>query len=55
MTAQNPLFMMARMFNHLPLALKLSKLEKDFVKKVKELLNACLFYGKLEYFKHNFG
>jgi hypothetical protein len=40
---QNPPAMIARIFNHLPLALKMSVKEKDFVNSVKDLLcmNAC--------------
>jgi hypothetical protein len=54
LTAQNPLAMIARIFNHLPLALKMSVKEKDFVNNVKDLLYECLFYDRFEYFEHKF-
>jgi exonuclease III len=53
-TSQNPVSMIARIFNHLPLALKMSIKEKKTVKLVKELLYECFFYDKFEYFEHKF-
>jgi Reverse transcriptase (RNA-dependent DNA polymerase) len=53
-SAQNPIVMIARVFNHLPLALKLSVSDKNFVNYVKKMLNEQLFYDRHEYFGHNF-
>jgi hypothetical protein len=38
MTAQDPNVMIARVFNHLPLALKLSVIDTNFVNYVEKLL-----------------
>jgi hypothetical protein len=46
--------MIARIFNHLPLALKMNVTEKSFVTNVKKLVQEYLFYDKSEYFKHKF-
>jgi exonuclease III len=54
MTAQDPNVMIARVFNHLPLALKLSVSDKNFVNYVKKLVGEHLFYDKFEFFGHNF-
>jgi hypothetical protein len=54
MTAQNPSVMIAKVFNHLPLALKESIHDKNFVIYVKKLVEEHLFYDKFEYFGHNF-
>jgi Reverse transcriptase (RNA-dependent DNA polymerase) len=54
MTAQNPSVMIAKVFNHLPLALKESINDKNFVIYVKKLVEEHLFYDKFEYFGHNF-
>jgi hypothetical protein len=54
MTAQDPNIMIARVFNHLPLALKLSVSDKNFVNYVKKLVSEHLFYDKFEFFGHNF-
>jgi hypothetical protein len=54
MTAQDPNVMIARVFNHLPLALKMNVTEKSFVTNVKKLVQEFLFYDKSEYFGHKF-
>jgi hypothetical protein len=54
MTAQNPSVIIAKVFNHLPLALKESIHDKNFVIYVKKLVEEHLFYDKFEYFGHNF-
>jgi Reverse transcriptase (RNA-dependent DNA polymerase) len=54
MTAQDPNVMIARVFNHLPLAIKLNVNEKNFVISVKNLVSEFLFYDKSEYFGHKF-
>jgi hypothetical protein len=54
MTAQDPNVMIARVFNHLPLALKMNVSGKSFVSDVKNLVREFLFYDKSEYFGHNF-
>jgi exonuclease III len=54
MTAQDPNVMIARIFNHLPLALKLEVCEKHFVSSVKNIVEEMLFYDKSEYFGHKF-
>jgi hypothetical protein len=52
MTAQDPNVMIARVFNHLPLALKLLVKDKIFLKYVKKLVGEHLFYDKFEFFGH---
>jgi hypothetical protein len=54
MTAQDPNVMIARVFNHLPLALKLSVSDTNFVNYVKKLAGDHLFYDKFEFFGHKF-
>jgi hypothetical protein len=54
MTAQDPNFMITRVFNHLPLALKMSMSDTNFVKYVKQLGGEHLFYDKFEFFGHKF-
>jgi hypothetical protein len=51
MTSQDPNVMIARVFNHLPLALKSNVTEKNFVVSVKKLVGEFLFYDKAEYFR----
>jgi hypothetical protein len=41
-------------FNHLPLALKLSVNDTNFVNYVKKLAGEHLFYDKFEFFGHKF-
>jgi hypothetical protein len=53
-TAENPIVMIARIFNHLPLSLKRNVESKDFLKDVKVMLQTNLFYDKFEYFGHKF-
>jgi hypothetical protein len=43
MTAQDPNVMIARVFDHLPLALKMNVTEKSFVTNVKKLVQEFLF------------
>jgi hypothetical protein len=45
---------MAKVFNHLPLALKLSVSDTNFVNYVKKLVGEHLFYDKFEFFGFNF-
>jgi hypothetical protein len=54
MTAQDPNVMIARVFNHLPLALKMNISGKSFVSDVKNLVGEFLFYDKSEYLGHKF-
>jgi hypothetical protein len=54
MTAQDPNVMIARVFNHLPLALKMNVSGKSFASDVKNLVREFLFYDKSKYFGHNF-
>jgi hypothetical protein len=53
-TKENPLVMIARIFNKLPLSLKGNVEREDFLKNVKAMLQANLFYDKSEYFGHKF-
>jgi len=53
-TKENPLVMIARIFNKLPLSLKGNVKREDFLKNVKAMLQANLFYDKSEYFGHKF-
>jgi len=46
--------MIARIFNKLPLSLKGNVEREDFLKNVKAMLQANLFYDKSEYFGHKF-
>jgi hypothetical protein len=52
-STQNPYVMIARIFNHMPLALKKSIQDEKFVDYVKEMLNKHMFYDKHEYFSYN--
>jgi hypothetical protein len=54
MSTQNPYVMIARIFNHMPLALKLLIHDEKFLCSVKEMLNEHIFYDKHEYFSYNF-
>jgi hypothetical protein len=54
MTAQDPYVMIARVFNQLPLALKMNVTEKSFVTNVKKLVQEFLFYDKSENVGHKF-
>jgi hypothetical protein len=54
MTSQDPNVMIARVFNHLPLAIKLNVTEKNFVVCVKKLVEEFLFYDKADYFRQIF-
>jgi hypothetical protein len=54
MTAQDPSVMIARVLDHLPLALKMNVAEKCFATNVEKLVQEFLFYDKSEYFGHKF-
>lgn len=52
MTAHDPNFMIARMFNHLPLALKLPVNDKNCVNCVRKVVEDHLFYeNKVQNFR----
>jgi hypothetical protein len=54
MSTQNPHVMIAKIFNHLPLALKMSINDDNYVSMVKKMLNEYLFYDIHEYFSYVF-
>jgi hypothetical protein len=43
MTAQDPIVMIARVFNYLPLALKMNVTDKSFATNIKKLVQEFLF------------
>jgi hypothetical protein len=51
MTSQDYNVMITRVFNHLPLAIKMNVTEKNFVESVEKLDEEFLFYDKAEYFR----
>jgi hypothetical protein len=54
MSTQNPHVMIAKIFNRLPLALKMSISDDNFVSMVKKMLSEHLFCYRHEYFSYVF-
>jgi hypothetical protein len=53
-SAQNPLIMVARIYNKLPEALKSEVNDKSFVRTLKKILKDNVFYDIYEFMQHDF-
>jgi hypothetical protein len=53
-SAQNPLVMVARIYNKLPEELKKEGNEKSFVRRLKKILKDNVFYDIHEFMRHDF-
>jgi len=51
---QNPVVMIARIFNNLPFHVKMLEDKKDFIRNIKEIVSAHQFYDMNEFFKCKF-